>query len=130
MAWPTAFLGISALIRVPMLWLSRRLGGFCELEHVGRRSGRTFSTPVRAVRRGGIRGERVIIGASFGVTSDWIRNTMAAGGCRILIHGELLELTAPRIVAYDEVAGDLPPVMRFILHRLARTDRCVVLQVR
>ncbi|GAA4802333.1 nitroreductase family deazaflavin-dependent oxidoreductase [Nocardioides caeni] len=125
MAWPSAFLGIAHVLRRPVLWLSRHIGGFAELEHVGRRSGRAYATPVRAVRRGG----QVVAGASFGVTSDWVRNVLAADGCRIGIGGELLDLTGPRIVAFDEARALLPPVTRFILRRLARAEQCLLLDV-
>lgn len=122
MAWPGQFLVVSRLLRGPALWMSRRVGGFDDLEHVGRRSGRTFHTPVRAVRRDG----RVIIGVTFG-DADWVRNVMAAGHCRLRSGAESVVLTAPRSVPTSEVTHLLPPVTRFILRRLARAERCLVL---
>ena len=125
MAWPRAFLPIARWISGPARWLARRFGGFSEIEHVGRRSGRVFHTPVRAVRRG----EVVVVGASFGTGADWIRNVRAAGHCRMRVRGRTLDLTDPQVVRLGEVRHLLPPVTSFILRRLARTDECVVLQV-
>lgn len=125
MAWPMPFLRIASLIRAPSLWLARRLGGFSEVEHVGRRSGRVFRTPVRAVRRG----DKVVVGASFGTRTDWIRNVQAAGACRLTTRGVTVTLTDPRIVALDDVRDLLPPVTGFILRRLARTEHGVLLHL-
>ena len=125
MAWPTSFLSIANWIRQPSIWLARRLGGFSEIEHVGRRSGRVFHTPVRAVRRG----EVVVVGASFGTEVDWIRNVRTAGGCRLTTRGATIALTDPQVVDIAEVRALLPPVTGFILRHLARTDECVVLRV-
>ena len=125
MAWPTSFLSIANLIRQPSIWLAHRLGGFSEIEHVGRRSGRVFHTPVRAVRRG----EVVVVGASFGARTDWIRNVRAAGSCRLTRRGQTVDLVDPRLVDIAEVRDLLPPVTGFILRHLARTEQCVLLRV-
>lgn len=125
MAWPPAFLGIARILRSPALWLARHGGFFVEVEHVGRRSGRRFITPVRAV----VRGDQVVMGASFGLASDWVRNVLAADGCRIRTRQRVMDLRDPQIVPLAEALPLLPPATRFILRRLARAEECLVLQV-
>lgn len=100
--------------------------GFGEVIHVGRRSGRTYRTPVRAVRHD----DTVIVGANFGVQADWIRNLIAAGSARIRIGADELTVTRPRVVEFGTVRALLPPVTRFILTSLSRTEQCVVVSVR
>jgi deazaflavin-dependent oxidoreductase (nitroreductase family) len=67
---------------------------FADLEHVGRKSGAVRHTPVRAFRRQ----DRVVIGINFGRQSDWLKNVQAAGGCRMRLAGERLELGEPRVI--------------------------------
>ena len=47
-----------------------------QIRHVGRRSGRTYTTPVSARRTG----DMVAIALTFGNQSDWSRNIRSAGG--------------------------------------------------
>ena len=53
--------------------------GFAIVLHTGRRSGRTYRTPVNAFRGGD--GYRIAL--TYGADSDWVRNVMDAGGCEI-----------------------------------------------
>ncbi len=46
-----------------------------QIRHVGRRSGRTYATPVSARRSG----DTVLIALTFGNQSDWSRNVRSAG---------------------------------------------------
>jgi deazaflavin-dependent oxidoreductase (nitroreductase family) len=65
-----------------------------DVEHVGRRSGTVRHAPVRAFRSG----DTVVVGLNVGADSDWVRNIVAAGGCRMRPADERLPLTGPRIV--------------------------------
>jgi deazaflavin-dependent oxidoreductase (nitroreductase family) len=49
------------------------------VSHRGRRSGRTYSTPIAI----GSTGNRFLIPLTFGSNSDWCRNVLAAGGCTV-----------------------------------------------
>jgi len=53
------------------------------ISHRGRRSGRTYSTPVGI----GSTGEAFLIPLTFGSTADWCRNVLAAGGCTVTWKG-------------------------------------------
>jgi deazaflavin-dependent oxidoreductase (nitroreductase family) len=57
------------------------------LTHTGRRSGRTYLTPVGARRAG----DMVLIPLTFGNQSDWSRNVLAAGHCSLRLAGARYE---------------------------------------
>jgi deazaflavin-dependent oxidoreductase (nitroreductase family) len=102
-----------------------RLPGYGIIEHVGRKSGRTYRTPVSAFRASptaadaGAAGFVVLIG--YGVQSDWVRNLLAAGGGHLVHRRARYVLTAPRIVTGTQGRSALPPALR-LLSRLARVD--------
>ena len=63
-------------------------GGLLVLEHIGRRSGRTFRTPLAATRIQG----HVFIGTFRGDRSQWVRNLAAAPRARVWIGGSPRDL--------------------------------------
>jgi deazaflavin-dependent oxidoreductase (nitroreductase family) len=67
------------------------------LTHTGRRSGRTYVTPVGARRAGDL----VLIPLTFGNTSDWTRNVLAAGGCSLRLEGIDYQATAPVLLSRE-----------------------------
>ena len=70
-----------------------RLPGFAVVTHVGRRSGRTYQTPVNMFRDG----ERYVFALTYGADSQWVKNVMAAGGCEVRTNGTTVRLCEPRI---------------------------------
>ncbi len=86
------------------------LPGFALLFHTGRRSGRTYRTPVNAFRRGD--GYRIAL--TYGAESDWVRNVLAVGGCEIESQRRRITLTNPRLVS-DPSRRWAPPVVRQVL---------------
>lgn len=98
---------------------------FADLEHVGRRSGTAYHTPVRAFRVG----DTVVVGINFGTRSDWFRNITRAGTCRMRLGGEHLTLGAPQVVPVEQATRDIPRLFRFGLRHLVRTKECVVLPI-
>ena len=101
----------------PML-LRRGLAGkgrseVATLEHVGRRSGRKRLTPVHPeVTQNGF---RIIV--PLGTQSEWARNVIAAGHCRIHLHDQVLDLDEPAMVDAGE-ARDLPWPLRRVMAAL------------
>jgi deazaflavin-dependent oxidoreductase (nitroreductase family) len=69
-----------------------------QIRHVGRRSGRTYTTPVSARRSG----DMVVIALTFGNQSDWSRNVRSAGGATIRIEGENYDLTQPQLMSREQ----------------------------
>jgi deazaflavin-dependent oxidoreductase (nitroreductase family) len=88
-----------------------RLPGFAILHHVGRRSGRSYRTPVNMLRAGD---GRYVIAITYGRDSDWVRNTLAAGTCVAEARGRRIELSDPEIV-HDERRALMPLPARTIL---------------
>src|SRR5258708_28493316 len=69
-----------------------------QIRHVGRRSGRAYTTPVSARRSG----DMVMIALTFGNQSDWSRNVRSAGGGTIRIEGEDYDVTQPQRMSSQE----------------------------
>ena len=69
------------------------------VRHRGRRSSRTYETPVAI----GHNGDALFIPLPFGTTADWIRNVIAARGCIVVWNGREHEMVEPEIV--DERLG-------------------------
>jgi deazaflavin-dependent oxidoreductase (nitroreductase family) len=89
---------------------ARRLPGFAVLTHVGRRSGRTFHTPVNLFRDG----DRYVIALTYGSDAQWVRNVMAAGAVEVETRGERLRLVEPEIVE-DPRRRLVPAPVRLVL---------------
>ena len=89
------------------------LPGFAIVSHVGRKSGRTYRTPVNAFRTDG----GYIIALTYGAQSDWVKNVLAAGSCELLTRGRRVRLFDPHIVT-DESKSWAPLPVRLILNRI------------
>ena len=81
------------------------------VQHVGRRSGKHYETPVmvQPVADG------FVIELTYGPEVDWYKNVQAAGGCSLLWHGK--EYRISRIEPMDPETGRVafPLPARFIL---------------
>jgi deazaflavin-dependent oxidoreductase (nitroreductase family) len=86
------------------------LPGFGVVVHSGRRSGRTYRTPVNVF----IRGEWAVFALTYGTETDWVRNVLSAGECGLVTRGRRLELTLPRLV-HDENRSGVPGFVRTLL---------------
>jgi deazaflavin-dependent oxidoreductase (nitroreductase family) len=84
---------------------------FAIIHHVGRKSGRRYSTPVVAFRSAG----GFVVPMTYGRDVDWGRNLVAAGGGEVEQLGHRTRTKNPRIVAFPAVAADIPLVMRPVL---------------
>jgi deazaflavin-dependent oxidoreductase (nitroreductase family) len=83
------------------------------LEHIGRKSGIRRLTPVHPEPTP--EGFRVMV--PLGSHSEWARNVVAAGSCRLQLHERTYELADPRLIPAGEVA-DLPRVIRAVMRAL------------
>jgi len=86
------------------------LPGFAIVSHVGRKSGRTYRTPVNAFRAD----DGYIIALTYGAESDWVKNVLAAGSCELRTRGRRVRLTDPRIYT-DKTMSWAPLPVRLIL---------------
>ena len=79
------------------------------LEHFGRRSGKRYLTPVHPEPAPD--GFQIMV--PLGVHSEWARNVIAAGHCRLQLHDVVYELDEPKTVKPCSVVGQ-PAVLRRI----------------
>jgi deazaflavin-dependent oxidoreductase (nitroreductase family) len=66
-------------------------GPFALIRHVGRRSGRSYQTPVLLARDA----DGFVAELTYGTSVNWYRNIVAAGGCTVVYRGR--EYTVDRI---------------------------------
>jgi len=100
--------------------LARRLPGFAILTHRGRKSGRTYQTPINVFRRG----DDYFFFLTYGSDAQWVKNVLANGSCSIETRGRVVELAEPKLVTDAELRPAPPPV-RFIERRLAGATQYV-----
>lgn len=99
--------GSDTVNRVVNPWLVRQgvpdasRGEIGLIEHVGRKTGTVRVTPVHPVRTPD--GFRIIV--PLGGESQWARNVLAAGHCRLQVADTVYELDEPRLVEPAEVEG-------------------------
>jgi deazaflavin-dependent oxidoreductase (nitroreductase family) len=88
------------------------------LEHVGRRSGKPYRTPLNVFSTD----EGVAILLTYGPDRDWLKNVVAAGGAQLRRHGRTITVTEPRIVPKAEAARHVTGFARPIFARLPFDD--------
>ncbi len=83
------------------------------LEHVGRRSGMVRLTPVHPEPTPN--GFRILV--PLGMQSEWARNVLAAGHCRMELHDQVFVLEQPVMIDAG-AAADLPDPVRRLMAAL------------
>lgn len=81
------------------------------VEHTGRRSGKTYRTPVSMFHTP----DGVAVLLPYGTGRDWVKNLKAAGGGRVKLGGKTFDVTDPRVVPTAEAVGVLKPPWRQLL---------------
>ena len=94
-----------------------RLPGFGILTHVGRKSGKVYRTPVNVFRAS----EGFLIALTYGRDSEWVRNVVAAGDCRLETQGVRYRLLEPTVV-HDPARRRFPLFVRIVLGILGAND--------
>ena len=84
------------------------------MEHVGRKSGKTFRTPLTVFSTD----DGVAILLTYGPNRDWLKNITAAGGGRLKRHGHTFDVTEPRMVPRAEAAERVTGLGRFAFPHL------------
>ncbi len=80
------------------------------LTHVGRRSGRSYETPLGAYAYG----DGFVLSLAYGSQTDWCRNVMAAGTCTLAWKGHTYKLERPEIISGPEVMHTWPAWERIV----------------
>ncbi|MGW1738878.1 nitroreductase family deazaflavin-dependent oxidoreductase [Nocardia sp. NPDC001965] len=87
--------------------LAPSLPGFAVVEHVGRRTGRQYATPVSIYGK-----DRLLAVVLLHGETDWVRNVVAAGHARVRHRGDTLTVRDPRIVGPREATAEVPRLAR------------------
>jgi deazaflavin-dependent oxidoreductase (nitroreductase family) len=90
------------------------LPGFAVVEHTGRRSGKTYRTPVTARRRG----DGFVIGLPYTHHTDWYANVVAADHARLVHHGRRVDVEGPQLVQGEPAQRLFPAAVRPLLRAL------------
>ncbi|HEX9065964.1 MAG TPA: nitroreductase family deazaflavin-dependent oxidoreductase [Streptosporangiaceae bacterium] len=94
-----------------------RMPGLGLVIHQGRKSGRTYSTPVNVFADG----REYVLALTYGPDTDWVKNVLAAGGCELRTRGQTVRLGSPRLF-HDESRARIRPVERQVLRALHVAD--------
>ncbi|CAN5599026.1 nitroreductase family deazaflavin-dependent oxidoreductase [soil metagenome] len=99
-----------------------RLPPLAIIHHVGRKSGKSYVTPIVVFRRADI----FVIVMTYGIETEWSKNVLAAKGCAIEYRGKQIALTEPRLTSFAEFRDQMPALVRFILKRINAHDAMVL----
>jgi deazaflavin-dependent oxidoreductase (nitroreductase family) len=89
--------------------LAPYIPGFGVVLHRGRRSGRTYQTPVNVFPKPG----GYVIALTYGADSDWVKNVLAAQGCELRTRGRRVRLHSPCLYQDETRRG-----IRFVERRV------------
>jgi deazaflavin-dependent oxidoreductase (nitroreductase family) len=98
--------------------VAKRLPNFAILTHRGRKSSRTYRTPINVFRRG----DHYFLFLTYGSDVQWVKNVLAAGSCSIETRGRVVELVEPELITDPELRP-APPLVRFVEGRIAGVDQ-------
>lgn len=113
--WVAAFnLAITNRVTSPF---AARLPGFGLITHVGRKSGRSYRTPVNVFRTP----DGFMIALTYGQEAHWVQNILAAGGCRLVTRGTAHQLSTPSIV-HDRSRKRFPRPVRIVLRVIGASE--------
>jgi deazaflavin-dependent oxidoreductase (nitroreductase family) len=98
--------------------------GWAVVVHRGRKSGKTFRTPLWAFRRQ----DGFVIALTYGAEADWVRNVISAGGCELETRRRRYQVGDPRVYR-DENATDMPAFIRFMLRRVIKAPEFLSVEV-
>lgn len=93
-------------------WMRRlapALPGYAVVEHIGRKSGNRYETPVRVFRKGNVMAVLLLHG-----DTDWARNVTAAGRATLRHRRTTSQLRNPRILRPREATTDVPRLARLV----------------
>ena len=94
--------------------VARRLPAFAILTHRGRKTGRTYRTPINVFRRG----NDYFFFLTYGSDVQWVKNVLASGSCSIETRGGVVELVEPVLITDPELRP-APAHVRFVERRIA-----------
>jgi len=79
--------------------------GTSVVRHVGRRSGRSYQTPVVAVEHD----DSFLIALPYGERTDWLKNVLAKGSATLVTDGHTYEVDQPEVIPMAEATACFRP---------------------
>ena len=90
------------------------------VRHVGRRSGRTYETPVVAIEHD----DSFLIALPYGERTDWMKNVLASRNATVVTHGRTYGVDQPQVIPMTEATRYFGPKEQK-LHRRFGVDTCL-----
>ncbi len=87
-----------------------RLPLFGIVEHIGRKTGKTYRTPMNVFRDG----EDWIFALTYSSNVQWVKNVIAANECVLINRGRRIELVNPRLTVDPKRRLMPSPVRQFL----------------
>ena len=97
---------------------------FAIVNHLGRRSGRRYWTPIQAFPTDG----GFVFALTYGRDVDWVRNLVASDGGTLKYKGNEISIHRIRVVRYDDVKELFPSWIKLSLAIISLKD-CVTADV-
>jgi deazaflavin-dependent oxidoreductase (nitroreductase family) len=99
--------------RFPLKTAGTAGSGASVVRHIGRKTGRSYDTPVRAVRTA----DGFVIALPYGPNTDWLKNVIASGRATIVFEGEAYPVDQPQVVPLTQESSSFTPGNR-LAHRV------------
>jgi len=90
------------------------------VRHVGRKSGRSYETPVVAVEHA----DSFLIALPYGERTDWTKNVLFSGAASVVTHGHSYAVDEPRVVPMTYATQYFGPKEQR-LHRRFAVETCL-----
>ncbi|MEP7284300.1 MAG: nitroreductase family deazaflavin-dependent oxidoreductase [Chloroflexota bacterium] len=118
MQHPIRFFNKHLLNRLTSQFARVPLGPFAVIHHIGRRSGKSYNTPIMVapIDNG------FAIALTYGPEVDWYRNVLASGRYGLLWHGKEYTLAPPELLDVNAALPAFPIPLRVILMLLGTQD--------
>ena len=98
--------------------VAKKLPAFAVLTHRGRKTGRTYRTPINVFRRG----DDYFFFLTYGSDVQWVKNVLASGSCSIETRRGVVELVEPELITDPELRP-APAHVRFVERRIAGVNQ-------
>ena len=93
-------------------------GSFALVKHVGRKSGKPYTTPIMAFPiEGGF-----MIALTYGPEVDWYKNVQAAGGCTLVFHRQEYAINRLEPMEAANALPLFPQPQKTILQSMGRVN--------
>ncbi|MHA0288762.1 nitroreductase family deazaflavin-dependent oxidoreductase [Mycobacterium sp. C3-094] len=93
------------------------------LEHIGRKSGKRYRTPLLVFKTH--KGYAILIG--YGLQTDWLKNVLAGGPAVLRKRGRAVALVEPRVVSKAEAADLVTGPSRLLFRAFPYNEAALLL---